>query len=400
MTRLNFYERAEKLGHSVAGLQAGNSFSSTIRVFNVDELRKLLDDGALPQERAERELQLFGHVPIQDISDVTDTAIMRRVHAFLYGNADLAQSDRDVIQASFPVDVMTVSAPNFTYDKPTDLGTSLPLIIINYGTVTINDGACVNVHNSKLQFTMDNLIRNGNPPKGFGDFNVFGVDGAPGKPGPDGTNQGKATNGTNGTCSSCGIASTSGKTGDPGATGGNAKPGNPGFDGLPSKAASFTVTTSIKTNGNIVFYTRSGAGGVGGKGGNGGKGGDGGDGGRGAHCSATGSAGGNGGAGGAGGVGGDGGQGGNGVPAEDNVLVYVPAAFIGIVSNASDTANFGDGGAGGTGGGGGTGGSGGSGGPSNPDGSKGGNGGKGGDGGIGPKGTKTGSPASIQIRPI
>lgn len=402
MSRLNFFERAAKFGHSLEELRAGRAVNSVISVSTIEDLRTLLDDGCTPAERAERDQLLFGDMPIGPALDGTidnsDAAIMRRIHGFLYGNAELLPSDREIIKSSFPMPVEASSLENHTYEKPTTIGTSLPIVIKNYATVTINDGACVNIYNSELQFTMDTLIRKGSPPAGLGDFNIFGVNGATGGTGPTGTNQGKATNGGNGTCSSCGIASTAGGTGDPGKPGGTGQPGDRGKDGLPSKAASITITKDIQAA-SVIIYTMSGAGGQGGTGGVGGKGGDGGDGGQGATCSATGSAGGNGGAGASGGEGGPGGPGGNGVDKEDDILVYIPEQFIPIVHGVSNDALGGDGGEGGEGGAKGVGGNFGKGGPYNKNGTKGGDGDQGGKGPKGSPSTVKGKPAVIKIRP-
>lgn len=401
MKKLSFYERAEKLGHSAEGLKAGHKIASVISIPNIEELRKLLDDGSSDEDRAKREETLFGHIPLTSPeTDTSDAGLLRRVHSYVYGNGALADSDREIIGQAFPLDVFAESAANVTYDVPTNLGTSQLMITLNYGTVTINDQACVSVYNSTLNYTMDTLVRNGTPPAGMGDFNILGVTGGTGPAGAAGATGGNGSTGKAGNCSSAGIAGDSGQNGTVGNTGGTGGVGVAGFDGLPSMPATITINQSIQNTNSIIVFTASGGGGTGGVGGQGGTGGIGGNGGNGATCGCTGSGAGNGVNGGVGGNGGTGGQGGNGVNASGNVIVNVPATYLNDINGISGPASPGVGGAGGTGGVGGAGGGGGSGGKHNGNGSGGSTGGNGTNGAKGVQGTQTGTPATIIPKPI
>jgi hypothetical protein len=399
---MNFYERAAKLGHSVDALKAGHQISSVISVPNVDELKNLMDDGSSPEERAAKHSAMFAAAPASKTAptDAADPAVLNKVHEYVFGNGELSDADRKLIEPAFPVNVLAVSAANVTYNVPTTLGISQTLITLNYGTVTINDGACVNVYNSQLNYTMDTLIRNGKAPQGLGDFNILGVDGtsptAPTTPGSTGSAGG---NGQDGSCSSAGIAGPSGTNGSTGGVGGVGITGGNGSNGLPSKPATITINQSIQSASPIVIYTRSGAGGNGAAGGPGGTGGVGGNGGNGASCGCTGSGAGNGATGGQGGTGGTGGNGGNAVNADPSGIIVVYTPDIRKVVGTSDIANPGKAGSGGNGGSGGAGGNGGSGGKHNSNGSGGAKGGPGNKGADGKDGTGTGNPAVIQIKP-
>lgn len=401
MKNSNFYKRAEKLGQSVEMLKSGIKISSEICLLNVDELKNILDDGSSSEKREAKEDALFGHISIENESIVTDKAIMRRVNSFVYGNRELADSDRKIINGAFPITIKAVSAKNITYDVPEHLGTSLPLVIHNYKTVTMNDGGCAIVNNSQLEYNMDHLIRNGAPPSGYGDFNIFGVDGSKGQDvNGTGTNQPKGENGPHGNCSSCGIADSPGGPGVPGLGGGHGPGGNRGYNGLPSKAASFTINFDIQVASKVVFLSKTGSGGQGGKGGTGGKGGDGGDGGNGAHCSAEGSVGGNAGNGNNGGHGGTGGQGGDGIDADGGIVIWASQKFWNKIGQVSINAVPGKPGNRGTGGVKGIAGNYGIGGPYNSNGSKGTDGSPGGVGDKGKPGIKGGKSAIPEIKPL
>jgi hypothetical protein len=397
MQKLSFYERAEKLGHSVASLKAGNKISSVISVANVDELKKLLDHGESESERANRELNLFRD-QIDPNSHTTD-GLLRKVNAYVYGNGSLSSSDRQLVDAAFPLQVLAVSDNNPVFTVPTDLGTSQTLIVANYGTATIEDQACLNVHNSTLELTMDNLIRNGTAPQGLGDFNILGVPGNTGNQGATGATGGEGSNGTNGYCSSAGIAGPGGTNGKEGNQGQQGVQGEQGGPGLPSMAATITINQSIQGP-KIVVYTQSGAGGTGGQGGQGGIGGKGGNGGDGVTCGCTGNGAGSAGPGGPGGPGGVGGSGGNGVNANGNIIVKVPSAYLNQIATVSNIAPYGAPGEGGPGGAGGAAGSAGTGGKHNGDGNGAGPGGIGPVGTRGTSGTITGNPATISVMPL
>lgn len=395
MKKLNFYQRAAKLGHPAEGLRTG--VTAVLEVASVDALRELLDNGLSEAEREAREEELFGNVPRNTPGEA---GLLRRVQGYLYGNTPLSADDRERIKQAFPVKVFTESAEDPVLSGPNDWGTSVGLVIKNYGTVTMNDQAYVTIQNSPLQLTMDNLIRKGTPPAGWGDFNIRGATGPAVGASPAGSTGGDGGTGTNGDCSSVGIAGKSGSNGKPGSTGSTGPTGTAGNDGLASMNAEITVTTKISGASSIFISTRSGTGGVGGAGGKGGNGGKGGTGGNGATCECTGSGAGNGGDGGRGGDGGPGGPGGNGTNAAGSIRVKVPTGQVGMIVANKFTAPVGDGGAGGAPGAGGGGGAAGKGGKHNGDGSSGATGGSGSTGSVGPRGTQVGTPAEVLPGPF
>lgn len=385
------------MGHSAEGLQKGHKIASVVTVPNIDELKALLDDGSAPEEKAEKEQHLFAGCTQK--TDAQST-LLRKVQSYVYGNGTLSFEDHQQLKDAFPMEVYTESAANITYSGNVSLGVSQLMVILNYGAVTMNDQAYVTVQNSGLSYTMDTFTRIGSAPAGYGDFNVLGLNGGAGAIGAQGGTGSPGGTGKNGNCSSAGIAGDSGTNGGGGDAGKPGGTGDTGEDGLPSMAATITINQALLSNSSFVVYTASGAGGVGGPGGNGGNGGNGGKGGDGATCGCTGSGAGSGGTGGQGGNGGQGGQGGNGVDADSNVLIYVPAAFVGNVHGLSGNAAPGAGGAGGNAGSGGSGGGAGSGGKHNGNGSGGSTGGPGTKGNSGTQGSITGKPAVISIRPI
>lgn len=400
MKKLTFLERAAKLGHSAEHLKAGATVSSVITIPHVDALRDFLDDGSSPEERAARELQIFGS-PAKSAEEAPGAeGILRRVHAYVFGNTPLCDHDRERLVQAFPMKVAAVSAPNQTYSGPTDLGTSLGLQVFNFGTLTMTNNAYVRIQNTPLQFTVDTYQRQGGgPPSGFGDFNIFGATGGAGATGPAGGTSTNGGTGSGGNCSSVGISGASGGPGGKGATGSTGTIGGAGNPGLASLYANITITTGITGTSNIVVLTRSGTGGVGGTGGAGATGGNGGKGGDGATCDCTGSSAGNGGNGGRGGNGGPGGPGGPGINAGGNVTVQVPSGFISSIIPMKLPAPGGAGGAGGGGGVGGNPGGGGSGGKHNGNGSAGATGGSGTAGATGTQNNQQGTPADILVQP-
>jgi hypothetical protein len=398
MEKLNFYERAEKLGHSSESLKSGKSVKSTLTVPNITSLRELLSHGETSKERESNFDCLFGSITSLANND-SHEAFMMRVNGFLYGNTELSDDDHSRLSQAFPMDVYTASSETHDYAAgKNDLGTSQNLLLLNYSKVTIADKGYITIQNTPLRFTCDSLTRTGSAPTGYGDFNILGVTG--GTPGQTdtGTTGGDGSDGNPGNCSSAGIAGASGQIGHVGKTGGTGGIGKQGGDGLPSLQAEIRISTSLDAA-SLTVWTRSGTGGIGGVGGTGGIGGNGGGGGNGASCGCTGSGAGNGESGGKGGQGGIGGLSGNGVNAAGNIKVLVPTAYMSIVFPNKLPTHPGIGGVGGVGGAGGAGGSKGSGGKHNGDGSDGSVGGKGSTGGNGAKGTQSGTPADISIQP-
>jgi hypothetical protein len=399
MKQSKFFARAEQMGHSVEHLKAGHAIRSTITIPDVDALREFMqDDSDAGQREQTQRLMIGGAGGAED--DASEAAMMRRVYAFVYGNSELADEDRERIEAAFPLEVQTESVPDVRYTGKNVLATSAAPLVLNYGTVTFDDQAYVTVYNTPLTFTCDSIVRNGSPPPGFGDFNILGATGATGSVGDVGTAGTKGTNGSNGNCSSAGIADRSGSNGNTGTSGGTGTTGGSGKNGLASMPATINITRGFSVADSLYVLTRSGTGGVGGTGGTGGVGGAGGNGGNGATCGCTGSGAGNGAPGGSGGAGGNGGMGGAGTNAAGNIVVKLPAAQTGQVIGLAENAPPGGGGAGGKGGSGGAGGSKGSGGKHNGDGNSGSAGSIGATGTVGMQGPGMGNPATVSALPI
>jgi hypothetical protein len=391
-----FLERAAQLGHSPELLANGHEVTTVIQVPHIDALKSFIEPGADVSTRQNVGRALFGEPALtHPEQDASAGGILGRVNAFLYDHAELSGTDRSRIANAFPLTLTATSIPAITLYGPWELGTSAPAILTyNVGTLTLEDGGCVNVRNSMLQFSVDTVVRDGGPPPGSSDFNVLGVTGGAGAIGANGGSGGTGAQGSRGTCASPGVAGSSGGNGSPGYQGADGGTGGRGGDGLPSMAATFTITTAISgTAPALTFRTQSGAGGPGGKGGTGGPGGYGGGGGDGETCGCEGTNGGHGGPGGQGGNGGVGGNGGNGVGAAGNVVIKVPPELIDKIAPGVElAAPGGDGGEGGDPGPGGSGGGAGGGGKHASDGNWGGPGGPGNPG-------QRGNPSPVQGMP-
>lgn len=394
MNQKNFLERAEQLGHSLERLQKGHKISTVISVPNVEELKALLDDGSNEESKQLKSSRLF-----DGISDEGPEArILKKVYSYVYGNGSLDENDHKELSHIFPIDVLATSAADETYKGWKNLGVSQLNVIVNIGTLTMEDQSYVTVQNSTLTFTVDKLIRQGSAPAGKADFSVLGLAGKNGGIADKGEDGGKGDDGKGGNCSSAGIAGDSGQNGVGGGTGKVGNTGPAGTVGLPSMPAIINIKNSLEVNGQFTILSESGSGGAGGVGGVGGKGGKGGKGGDGASCGCTGSGAGNGATGGTGGDGGVGGKGANGADAAGNVIVNVHSDYLSKVQGLKKDPIIGLGGYGGAGGAGGDGGGKGSGGKHNSNGSDGSKGGSGNKGAIGGDGTYAGKSAVVDIR--
>ena len=395
-----FQERVAKLGLGDPKTWPGEEIDALITVNDIDRLKDILDVG-LPEAARDAHMKaLFEGVTVG--SD-RESRLLHRVHDYVFGNGTLSSEDRQLIGSAFPLEMEVKVAEDKTINTPVNLGTSTSPVIVNYGTLTMNQGGFLYVENTLLTLTVDTLVRNGNTGvSSAGDFNIMGVIGKTGTPGTTPGTPGQAQSGAPGNCSSAGIAGSGGGNGSTGATGTIGGPGAPGGDGLPSMPATITINKEIKLGTGvpqIIVRTMSGPGGYGGPGGTGGTGGQGGNGGNGVTCGCTGNSGGSGGIGGTGGQGGNGGAGGNGVDAAGNVTVFVPAAEVNKIVPIGVPAQPGNGGAAGAGGSGGAGGGASSGGKHNSGGPAGGKGADGPQGSPGPRGTVTGKAAQVNVQP-
>ena len=398
---MTFHERAAKLGLGDPTMWPGEEIDTFITIDNIDTLKNLLGfDGDKAAGEA-RVKALFDGIKIG--SD-PESALLLRVHQFIFGAAELSAEDRKLVDSAFPLVMESIAALNKTIDTPWDLGESTSPLRVDVGTLTINQGAYITIQNRLLaDFKVDHVIRNGNTGNpSFGDFNILGVAGATGTTPATPAAPDQAQHGKPGNCSSAGVAGDPGGNGSPGAEGTPGSTGGKGGDGLPSMPANIEITNSITFGANasqLIIRTMSGAGGTGGQGGGGSAGGQGGNGGNGTSCGCTGNAGGTGGPGGRGGTGGTGGPGGNAVDAAGNIIVKVPAAYSNLIIRVPMQAQPGVGGGPGAAGTGGPGGGASSGGKYNSGGLGGGRGATGNPGNSGPDGTRVGAAAQILIEP-
>jgi hypothetical protein len=394
-----FAERVAKLGLGDPAHWVTEEIDALYIIEDIDTLKDMLDQGFDQPQREAHVKALFAGVAQ---SDDTESALLRRVHEFIFGTAELSAEDRKLTESAFPLELALITAPDKKINSHWHLGKSTSPTVVNVGTLTIEQGGYITIENTVLNFNVDTIIRNGNTGSNNGDFNILGVAGKTGSTGTTPTAPGQSQNGNPGNCSSAGIAGSPGGNGSPGAEGTVGNTGDPGGDGLPSMPATINIAKGIQLGpgvSQITIMTMSGAGGAGGPGGTGSKGGQGGNGGNGVSCGCTGNAGGTGGQGGKGGQGGVGGPGGNAVDAAGNIVVYVPAQFANLIVRIPQQAQPGGGGAAGNGGDGGDGGGASSGGKHNSGGSAGGRGAPGGQGTRGSGGTHVGKPAVIDIQP-
>ena len=355
MNKLNFLERAAKLGHNVSALEAGQEQESELTIPDIDSLKALFHNSDSSIGQAEMSTIAQTQVSTQPSSSVDEpVSLTHKMQAFLHNNGPLSESDRAMMGSIFPIKIKAVSIPSVTINSPTILGASQQPTLLNYGTITLTDTGIITVQGVSIVLNIDNFIRMGNPPATMGDINILGIKGMDGVPGMKGGN---------------------GPDGGPNGNGGNGANGQFGShatDGLPSQEAIINIIQSVQSSSPIIVYTSTGAGGRGGNGGGGGNGGSGGS------ASPYPTHGGN------GGNGGGGGNGGSSPNANGNVMVYVNSNYINSINGVSVDTPAGLGGDGGPGGLGGSG--------SYP-------GQKGDTGAVGYPGSTSGKSANIIIRP-
>src|SRR5262249_29616255 len=145
-----FAERVAKLGLGDHWLV--EEIDALITVQDLDHLKEMLDMGFDQPAREAHVKALF-----QDVTQGGDaeSALLRRVHEFVFGNAELSADDRKLVESAFPLEVEIVSAPDKRITQPWNLGKSDSPQIINLGTLTIEQGAYVTIENTLLNFNVD-----------------------------------------------------------------------------------------------------------------------------------------------------------------------------------------------------------------------------------------------------
>lgn len=401
-----------------ASALSGKPLDTTLVVYDVDQLRSLLDVGLDAHGRQAHYEALFhgvasiapDSVALATVTPETVTpeaaaddggaSIANRIAAHVFGNGTLSAGDRAEVAAAFPMPLHVSAATgpitvNSRYDLSTPDGSPR---VVSFTDVILEQGGYFVCESTPLVFTCDTLTRTGTSGA-LADFIITGRTGVkPGTPPPPAPAS-QAASGAPGECSSAGIAGHGGGAGSPGAPGAKGTDGTRGNNGTPSMATTITIQQTL--TGKITVWTQSGPGGPGGDGGQGAQGQQGGNGGNGVTCGCTGNAGGPGGNGGRGGPGGRAGDGGNGVDAAGNIVIRVPTPDdVPNVTYTPQKAQPGLPGAPGQGGQGGSGGNGSSGGKYNGGGGGGGTGSQGAVGGQGNPGTIAGNAADVTVAPL
>lgn len=405
-TEHDFWSIAKTLGHDKRLKAGSNEVSTTITPKNLEQARAIFSRAGA-EERAKRQQIFFDRIGYR-----ARRPEGRHDRAFSYILADgqITPDDEAPVETFLKhlnIQATSIGNKKLGPNEVWNLGTSTNPVVLNIDTLTMEPGSRIEIFNTILSLTCQNIIRNGSTGLSAGaanyDIGIFGVKPPPPGEGAQGGTGGEGVHGDEGTCKCSGTEpGNNGTKGDMGGTGGEGAPGGPGDSGLASLLAEITILNSLTgTSGTIAIKTQGGAGALGGQGGKGGTGGVGGKGGNGKRCAGTCTYGGDGGPGGFGGRGGPGGQGGNGARAED-IMVSVPDDAARRIFPIPLTSDAGDGGPGGKLGDGGEGGPGGDGVSHNicGGGSKGTKGKPGPEGGKGPKGDHGGLAARIIINGV
>jgi hypothetical protein len=396
---MGLIDRLPDFGIPQSAIAGGQPLDTTITVYNVDQLRDLLDVGLDDDARAEHLDALYDGVEIPH--EDGHPTLVHRVERHVVGAKQLSADDRAAVKQVFPLQVKVLASPGpIKINAPKDLSTpDGSLSVVDATDVTIEQGGYFFCRSTPLMFTCNTLTRTGNTgSSSWSDFNILGKVGSTPATPPQPPAAGQAGKGKDGECSSGGVAGTGGQKGNNGEQGTKGTDGDPGGDGTPSQQATIVIKSTLTAD-KITVFTQSGPGGKGSDGGQGATGQQGGNGGNGVTCGCTGNGGGPGGEGGRGGPGGRAGDGGNGVSAAANIVVKVPQdADRRKVEPKSADAPPGDPGTPGKGGDGGLGGTGGSAGKQNSGGGTPGRANQGDPGGRGSRGTGIGSPAGVTVQ--
>lgn len=331
----DFEAIAQKYGHDLDALRAGEKSTRTIVINNLDELKEFMGDdiGADESDALRRGLEAAYGGDL-DPSVQTVQGITRRAEAYVMSGQPLSEQDQATIASMFPMKAQSTCIETCDLTTVEDLGTTTSPVGLCIKNLNISPGGAFKIQNTVLTLNVTDTVTivGGAPPSGAVNYHlgVFGATGAIGAVIPPAAAAQAGPKGVDGNCtvsgSEPGQQTTPGLTGAAGVTGAQ---GNPGGNGKPSLTA--TVTLAGITGGQFVVKTVSGTGGQGGPGQQGQQGGAGGTGGQGIRCECTGVNSSNGGTGGTGGRGGTGGTGGNAV-AGTSVRITVPTADLALIA--------------------------------------------------------------------
>lgn len=392
----SFLELAERLGQSTERLKAGEAVQTVVQINSLDEFKELFGDVVDGKQREEiSKDHLLRHA-----DGLKDSTPFTRLIDHVYGTAALSAEDAAIVEQMLPIKVLVQSVTDMNVTKDMIYGPSASPVMLNVGTLTFNGGSII-TENTVLTLKAETVAFGATPGARPYHIGILGVDGATGAKGSDGAgpNPSQANSGSNAHRRSPGVCTGvgDGGVGSNGADGNKGSDGGAGGDGKPNLPATITIGQfSASDPGDLVLYSRSGAGGAGGNGGQGGAGQKGGNGGNGCDSGCEGTDGGNSGNGGKGGNGGNGGQGGNGVNGF-NITVTVPDANLKNVQTSTEVAPYGQGGFKGAGGAGGDPGVKGKGGKGCSDGKAGVSGNQGDSGDAGKNGVQQGSPGQFYV---
>ena len=362
-TGSDFMSIAKTLGHDEALKAGSNEVRTTITPKNLEHARAVFSRAGA-EERAKRGKLFFDRIGYRSRKP---EGRHDRAFSYILADGQITQDDETPVAKfleGLNIEAVSIGDKTLGPNEVWNLGTSTNPVVLNIDTLTMEVGSRIEIYNTVLSLTCQNVIRNGSTGPSAAaanyDIGIFGVQPSPPPVGSQGGTGGVGIAGSGGTCKCSNTEpGNNGGKGDMGGQGGQGSPGAPGDNGLPALTAEITILNSLGgTSGTLAIKSQGGVGAIGGKGGKGGTGGTGGKGGNGARCSGTCTNGGDGGPGGTGGPGGPGGQGGNGATAED-VMVTVPDDAAKRIFRILASSNPGDGGPGGDPGDGGAGGAGG-----------------------------------------
>ena len=221
---MDLLDRLAALGVPADAAGPDGVLDTTVTVYNVDQLRDLLDPGFDDAGRRDHFDALFAGVGPEGGEGDAESRLVDRVAAHVFGAEELSDDDREAITPAFPLSVKVLGSPGpMTVSAPKDISTADGrLSIVDVTDLTITQGGYFICRSTPLQFKCQTLTRTGDTGSNAGDFNILGTVGATPPTPPQPPTPTQAPKGKDGECSSSGIAGTGGQPGTPG------EPGTPG----------------------------------------------------------------------------------------------------------------------------------------------------------------------------
>ena len=162
-----------------------------------------------------------------------------RAFSYIVADGELTPDDQaPVAEYLKHLDVEAISLVDKTLgpNEVWNLGKSTNPVVINLGTLTMEPGSRIEIFNTILSFTVENVIRNGSTGLTAGsenyDFGIFGVKPEPPAATATGGTGGVGNGGQEGTCKCSGTEpDNNGTKGEQGGQGGQGSPGTTGERG-------------------------------------------------------------------------------------------------------------------------------------------------------------------------